>query len=76
MKIEIQKSTNSNDSECQDMIIDGKSRLHVYPLDDCPEDAIIGRDLVSCVDVANYMKEAYEAGRRGENFVIEVVDEK
>jgi hypothetical protein len=76
MQIEIQKGRNSEDLERQTMIIGGKERLYVGPLSDCPEDAIIERDLVSCVDVANYMKEAYEAGKRGENFSIEVVDEK
>ena len=70
MEIEIQAGTNRDGLSHQTLIIDGKERLYVGPLNEYPEDAIIERDLVSCVEVANYMKEAYEAGRRGENFVI------
>jgi len=50
------------------LIINGKQRLCVGPLCECPEDAIIGRDLVSCNDVVNYMKEAYDAAKKGEAF--------
>ena len=59
------------DFEAQEMEIDGKHRLYVGPLSECPEDAIIGRSLVSCKDVAGYMQEAWEAGKRGEDFTIE-----
>ena len=75
MKIKIISSMNSEDLEREDMEIDGKYRLHVAPLCECPEDAIIGRDLVSCIDVSKFMKEAYEAGKRGEEFEVEVVTE-
>lgn len=38
----------------------------VYPFNECPEDAIIGRGLVSCSRIYNFMKLAYEAGKNGE----------
>lgn len=58
----------------QEMEIDGKNSLSVHPLSECPEDAIIGRDLVSCDDVINYMRRAYEAGKRGEEFNVKTVE--
>ena len=69
MKIVITSSTDSDYNGRQVMEIDGKERLFVGPCE--PEDAIIGRDLVSCKAVAGYMEEAYKAGRAGETFVIE-----
>lgn len=44
---------------------------YVGPLCECPEDAIIGRDLISCGAIIGYMKQAYEAGKNGEEFVVE-----
>lgn len=44
---------------------------YVGPLCECPEDAIIGRDLISCNTIISYMKKAYNAGKNGEEFVIE-----
>ena len=75
MNIEISTGTDSNDLERQSMKIDGKKRLYVGALCECPEDAIIGRDLVSCKDVSSFMREAYEAGKRGEEFNVTVVAE-
>jgi len=53
----------------QEMFVDGRSRVFVGPLWGCPEDAIIGRALVSCDEISGLMREAYEAGKRGEDFV-------
>lgn len=73
MNIEISIGTDRNDSEWQTMKIDGEQRLSVHALCECPEDAMIERDLVSCQQVATFMREAYEAGKRGEEFnVIEM----
>ena len=47
--------------------------LNVQALCDCPEDATIERDLVSCTDVARYMSHAYEAGKDGEEFSVEII---
>ncbi len=68
MEIKIKHGTNCEDLEWQDMFIDGKHKISVYPLCECPEDAIIGRDLISCEEIADLMKLAYEAGKNGEKF--------
>lgn len=47
---------------------------HVGPLCECPEDAIIGRDLISCNTIIEYMKLAYEAGKNGEEFIVEELE--
>lgn len=71
MNIIIKESISKyDDTPKEKLIIDGKQRARVSSLCECPEDAIIGRDLISCNDIANYMKEAYEAGKRGEEFTI------
>jgi hypothetical protein len=70
MKIEIAIGTNRDELAYQEMFIDGNERLGVYPLNECPEDAIIGRGLVSCSQIAEFMREAYEAGKRGEEFTV------
>ena len=70
MKIVITCSTDSDYQRREVMVIDEKERLSVGPCE--PEDDIIGRDLVSCQDVAGFMKAAYNAGKAGEEFAIEV----
>lgn len=65
MKIIIRASVDREDQRREIMEIDGKEVLRVRALHDCPEDASIERDLVSCTDVAEFMKQAHEAGRNG-----------
>jgi hypothetical protein len=72
MKIVITIGHNSNDCETQKMTIDGRESLSVYPLSECPEDAILERSLVTCEDVVKFMKQAYEAGEKGEGFSFEI----
>jgi hypothetical protein len=76
MKVRIIIGKNNDGAECQDMQVDGKDVCHVYPLYECPEDAIIGRDLVSCAEIATFMRQAYEAGKNGEEFMCEEVIEE
>lgn len=52
---------------------DAVEEVYVGPLWECPEDAVIGRDLISCKDILQYMKMAYKAGKAGEEFVVEEV---
>ena len=74
MKVKIVKYEDDYDHLITEgMFIDGKSSLSVGPLSECPEDAIIGRDLVSCSDVYRYMKMALEAGKKGEELELESV---
>ncbi len=70
MNIEITSGFNSEEAEWEEMSIDGKPAMSVYPLYDCPEDAIIGRSLTSCTEVVELMEKAYEAGKNGEIFMV------
>jgi len=74
MNIVITDSSNDYRS-MEEMSIDGKHVLTVADLSECPEDAIIGRDLVSCGDVVNYMELAHKAGKAGEPFEVEFLRE-
>ncbi|MFA4971818.1 MAG: hypothetical protein WC683_04345 [bacterium] len=57
----------------QRMKVNGKEKLSIGPLCECPEDAIVGRSLVDCDQVLDLMREAHAAGARGE--VLEIVNE-
>lgn len=70
MKIKVIEGANNGQATWQRMLINGEEVLSVYPLYECPEDAIIGRDLVSCDEVVNFMRRAYEAGKNGEEFSV------
>jgi hypothetical protein len=37
--------------------VDGKQIFGVHPLCECPEDAIIGRDLISSSDIASFLED-------------------
>lgn len=54
----------------------GKQVAHesVRPLCECPEDAIIGRGLISCGRIIDLMKLAYQAGKNGEEFVVKTIE--
>lgn len=73
MKIIIKSCEDEYGSIREELEINGKFAECVSPLCECPEDAIIGRSLISCSDIAGHMKRAYEAGVRGEEFTIESV---
>jgi len=71
-----QKWTDFVWEEMDIQISDKKTQtISVYPLSECPEDAIIGRDLISCGEIANLMKIAYEAGKNGEELEIEELED-
>lgn len=72
MKITLRSGQDSEGLQREDMDIDGEHALYVGPLCECPEDAIIGRDLVSCRDVIDFMEQAHAAGARGESFDITI----
>ena len=74
MKIVIKTSENSDGNESNTVVCDGKTIVRIHPLCDCPEDAIIGRDLIDGFQIADFMKLAHEAGKRGEDF--EISEEK
>ena len=68
MKIVIEKSKNSDGLEKQDMRIDGGSRLSVHPIDNVSIDL-----MVDCVTISEYMRKAFQAGKRGEKLEIVVM---
>lgn len=76
MKIEIYISVDSDENERQRMLIDGKNSYTVRPLCECPEDAIIGRGLISCEEIAAAMRRAWAAGVAGESFTVKCMDEE
>lgn len=43
----------------------------VGDLSECPEDAIIGRDLVDCKDIAYWIMYGYDAAKRGYELIFE-----
>lgn len=72
MKVIVREKEDRDGYLRQELVIDGKERQYVGPLCECPEDAIIGRDLVSCRDIADFMKEAFEAGKRDEEWLFQM----
>lgn len=76
MKIEVKSwRDDTYGSETQNLSINGKEELYVHGFEDCPEDAIIGRGLVSCIEIVKYMRMAYEAGKNGEAFDYTILNE-
>lgn len=69
MKLVI-KSVNSEDKDgrIEKLEINGEHKLSVSDLWDCPEDAIIGRGIVSINEIVNLMHQAYIAGKNGEEW--------
>ena len=53
------------------MQVNGKETYRIQGLCECPEDAIIGRDLIDAFDLLNAIKLGYAAGKNGEELEIE-----
>jgi hypothetical protein len=53
--VKVESWTDYNDFTHEKLLVDGKRVFSVHPLCECPEDAIIGRDLLSCGDVADFL---------------------
>jgi hypothetical protein len=63
--VEVLRYENRDYDTYESLKINGKVSVGVSPLYECPEDAIIGRDLVSCSDIQRYMEMAYKWGKDG-----------
>ena len=72
VKVKCYEDEDYGESSVQTMSINSKHELTVGNLCDCPEDAIIGRDLVDCCQVCRFMTLAYEAGKNGEPLNVEI----
>ena len=78
MDIEIKCWTDPDycGGDSEGMTINGKHSLSVSGLSDCPEDAIVGRDLVDCRQVSRFMAQAHKAGKEGESLKIKITEVK
>lgn len=72
MKIKILRGTNRDGDDHEEMYIDGSVVLSAYPLCECPEDATLERDMISCDEVETLMFKAFKAGKAGEDYSYEV----
>jgi hypothetical protein len=70
MEVKIIKSYDENDSRSEEMYINEKFAESAYPMCECPEDATLERDLISCSRIAKLMELAYIAGKNGEDFIV------
>jgi hypothetical protein len=61
--VKVVTSENSDGAIMDKLLINGKEKLRVYPLYECPEDAIIGRDLISCGDIASFLEDFLKANQ-------------
>ena len=65
-----------NDYSCShDLQIDDK-HVHIGDLSECPEDAIIGRDLIDGHDILRYIQMGYDAAKRDEMLEITIKEIK
>jgi hypothetical protein len=75
MKIVLKVSVDKTDyTETHKLIIDEKEYEYIYSLSECPEDAIIGRDLIDGGDIIKYIKMGFEAAKAGEELDIQTVE--
>jgi len=73
MELVVYSYTDDDFYDRQKLYINGKEVQYVGPLCECPEDAIIGRDLVSCADIVHYMQQAVTAVTDGETVTYQFV---
>lgn len=74
MKIVVNSWEDGDRNIREELTINGKKRQYVGPCE--PEDAIIGRDLVSCSEIASFMWEAHKAGAAGEPWEFELIEKE
>ena len=77
MKIEIQNGLDWNKQARIRIGVNGKDIVNIGCLSECPEDASLERDLGFVYRIVPSLKEAYEAGKRGEELlVVESLDKE
>lgn len=72
MKITITRTQDSDNGERQKIKIEGGRQWSIFPLCDCPEDAIVGRGLVDADDLVSAIKAGFDAAKNGET--LDIVD--
>lgn len=70
MEIETYFGKDRNDQGRFRILVDGKRFVNAGCLSECPEDASLERDLNFVYQIVPMMKLAYEAGKRGDAFVV------
>lgn len=75
IKIVVTKSGEFGDV-CHDVIVNGDDKWSIRPLYECPEDAIIGRDLIDGFHLLEAIKMGYEAAKSGEELIFETIEEE
>jgi hypothetical protein len=68
MLITIKESKDYMGCPRERLLINGREKACVNSLCECPEDAIIGRSLISCSQIAEFMRLAWNAAVQGEAF--------
>lgn len=76
MKIVLHQWEDGDGYARESMRVDGQNQLYVGPLCECPEDAIVGRDLIDCSTVLSYMRMAHRAGREQQPLEVVLVAEE
>jgi len=71
MKIKVVEEGEEFGETSHEVFVNGESKWHIHSLSECPEDAIIGRDLIDGFDLLAAIKLGYEAAKRGEELIIE-----
>lgn len=75
MKIKLKIGYNCDDAEFHEVEINGEGAYSIYPLYECPEDAIIGRDLIDGRDIIQAIMLGFNAGKKGEEISVEYEEE-
>lgn len=78
MHVNINVSQDYNGLERHEITITHEnktSEIYIGALCECPEDAIIGRDLIDGFQILDLMRIAYEAGKNEEEFIVDQTKE-
>lgn len=70
MEVRLIHGSDWNGAARLEIEVNGKTAVLAYPLYECPEDAKLERDMSFVYDIPDLMREAYEAGKNGEPFVV------
>ena len=69
--LRVESNTDEGWYTNQTLFANDEEIASVADLTDCPEDAIIGRDLVDCNDIKDWIKYGYDASKRGDELIFE-----
>jgi hypothetical protein len=78
MKIWLRVGTDECDSIHHSLVINDKCATgwEIYALNECPEDAIIGRRLIDGYDLIEAITLGYEAAKQGELLEINIIKDQ